>query len=110
MSKSDLEELRAFRHRAEIEKIRDEVKASMVEHSPGSKHDKGCHFQAGCFDAKNQKKLVLAQTRVFAEQLSGHPLPVVKQLLQQMSPDSTVPRSRNKVVKLVMAELQNRED
>lgn len=54
------------------------------------------------------KNLVLAQTRVFAEQLSGHPLPVVKQLLQQMSPD--VPRRRNKVVKLVMAELQNRED
>ena len=56
------------------------------------------------------KNLVLAQTRVFAEQLSGHPLPVVKQLQQQTSPDSTVPRSRNKVVKLVMAELQNRED
>jgi len=55
LSNSDLEELRAFRRRAEIEKICDEVKASMVEHSPGSKHDKGCHFQAGCFDAKNQK-------------------------------------------------------
>ena len=54
LSNSDLEELRAFRRRAEIEKVRDEVKAGMVEHSPGSKHDKGCH-QAGYFDAKNQK-------------------------------------------------------
>ena len=54
LSNSDLEELRAFRRRAEIEKVRDEVKASMVEHYPGSKHDKGCH-QAGYFDAKNQK-------------------------------------------------------
>ena len=59
------------------------------------------------------KKLVLAQTRVFdkggqvqslvpmpesweevAEQMSGHPLPLVKQLLQQINPDSTVPRGK----------------
>ena len=127
LSNSDLEELRAFRRREEIEKIRAEVAASMVVHSPSS-HDKGCTNPKQVLTPKT-KKLVLAQTRVFdkggqvqslvpmpesweqvAEQLSGHPLPLVKQLLQQINPDSTVPRGKNEVVKLVMAELQNRED
>ena len=129
LSNSDMEELMAFRRRAEIEKIRAEVTASigMVERSPSS-HDKGRANPKQVFTPKT-KKLVVAQTRVFdkdgqvqslvpvpesweqvAEQLSGHPLPLVKQLLQQINPDSTVPRGRNEVVKLVMAELQNRED
>ena len=117
----------AFRRRAEIEKIRAEVTASMVVRSPSS-HCKGRANSKQAFTPKT-RKLVLAQTCVFdkdgqvqslvpvpqsweqvAEQLSGHPLPLVKQLLQQINPDSTVPRGRNEVVKLVMAELQNRED
>lgn len=40
LSNSDLEELRAFRRSAEIQKLRDEVRAGMVECSPGIR-DKG---------------------------------------------------------------------
>ena len=128
MSNSDLEELRAFRREAEIEKIRTEVKASLAERSPAKRDSKDANARQDVLTPKT-KKLVLAQTRVLdksghvqklvpmpeswdqvAEQLSGQPLPVLKQLLQQMSPDSTVPRSRTDVVKLVMAELQNRDD
>ena len=40
------------------------------------------------------------------EQLAESPAPVVKPLLQQMCPDSTVPRLKQDVVKLLLAELQ----
>ena len=44
------------------------------------------------------------------EKLVESPAPVVQQLLQQLSPDTAVPRFKNDVVKMVLADLQSKDD
>ena len=115
---AEFEELQAFRRQAEVEKLRAEVKASMAS-TPSSKSG-GCAAKGDALTPKT-KRLVLAQTRVLCksgdvqalvendcqcwedveERLASQPAPVVKQLLQQLSPHSNIPRLKQDVVKLV---------
>lgn len=128
LSSADFEELQAFRRQAEVAKIRAEVQASMSGANCGD--GPGGHGPGKGPLTPKTKKLVQSQARVLGkdggvrplvhgdfstwehveEQLADSPAPVIKQLLQQLSPDTTVPRLKSDVVRMVLAELQSKDD
>lgn len=124
ITSADMEELREFRRKAEVEKVRQEVMQSLHEEHKGVPAIPRTTPMAM---TPKTKKCVLAQTKVLSdtggvvalvtedidnweqvhEQLESHSAPVVKKLLGQLQPDGVaVPRLKSEAVKQVMAFLQ----
>ena len=130
LSGAELEELRAFRRQAELEKVRQEVLNSMesVAHGKGRALTRPEEAAVSTISmTPKSKKCMLAQTRVLGdngsivalvsgdvegwdqvhEQLESHPPPLVKKLLGQLQGgDAPIPRLKADAVKQIIGLLQ----
>lgn len=129
LSSAELEELRAFRRQAELDKVRQEVLSSLDSGTRGtgapSRPEEAAVSTISL--TPKSKKCMLAQTRVLGdsgsvvalvssdvqgwdqvhEQLESHPPPLVKKLLGQLQGgDAPIPRLKADAVKQIIALLQ----